>query len=266
MNTYIEIVHSAQERKDLGMKRYGLVEYPDSLHREFIMLRGSGCGWSRCTFCDYCADKDTDIQANYRLNRSVLKQVTGKHQCLQIVSSGSFSELDFQTITAIQQTVHNQKITHLILETHTMYERQLPNIRALFPGVIIDFIVGAETFDLDLRTKLNKGHGQRTVADYTQHYQWTNILFGFEEQDALTRLESDVYTALEHFKRFTICIFCDNDTAIKRDQALIDRFYNSELFQFLTTNSEARFKCEILDDCDTRAPHTIDGVGGIQYD
>lgn len=262
-NTYIEIVHSAQERKELGMKRYGLVEYADSLHREFIMLRGSGCGWARCTFCDYCADKDTDIQKNYNLNRSVLKQVTGKHKCLQIVSSGSFSELDFQTITAIQKTVIETGITYLILETHTMYEKQLPNIRALFPGVNIDFIVGAETFDLELRHKLNKGHGQRTIEDYVKHYEWTNLLFGFEEEHALERLAKDVHLALAHFKRFTICIFCDNDTPIKRDQALIDAFYDSELFTFLTTDPAARYQCEILDDCDVRAPHTIDGVGGI---
>ncbi len=266
MNTHIDIVQSAQERKEIGMKRYGILNYPDSLHREFILLRGLGCGWERCTFCDYCADKDTDAQKNYQLNKSVLANVTGQFRCLQIVSSGSFSELDFQTITAIQSTVIEKNINYLILETHTMYERQLPNIRALFPTANVEFIVGAETFDIELRYKLNKGQGNRTVEDYTKHYEWTNLLFGFEEENGLSRLEHDVTLAMKHFKRFTICMFCDNDTPIKRDPKLVDEFYKSELFSFLTTDPTARFKCEILDDCDIRAPHSTDGVGGVLMD
>lgn len=263
MSTEIKIVNSAKERKELGMKRYGVVTHKDSLHREFIMLRGSGCGWAKCTFCDYCVDKDNNIQQNYKVNREVLKKVTGVHRCLQVVSSGSFSELDFQTIAMLQDVVRDKGIKHLILETHTMYEKQLPNIRALFPGVEVSMIIGAETFDIELRKKLNKGHGSRTVEDFAKHYQWTNILFGFEEENALERLEKDVMLALDYFDRFTICIFCDNDTDVKRDNKLVDEFYNSSLFEFLRTDSASRYMCEILDDCDSRAPHDIDGVGGI---
>lgn len=263
MSTEIKIVNSAMERKELGMKRYGVAEYEDSLHREFIMLRGSGCGWAKCTFCDYCVDKDNDAQKNYSINRTVLAKVTGKHKCLQVVSSGSFSEMDFQTIAKLQDVVKEKGIKHLILETHTMYESQLSNIRSLFPGVHVAFIIGAETFEVELRNTLNKGHGERTVEDFAEHYQWTNILFGFEEENGMERLTRDVELAMEHFERFTICVFCDNDTSVKRDPKLIDEFYNSDLFKFLTTDKDARFVCEIMDDCDSRAYHDMAGVGGV---
>ena len=45
--------------------------------REILLLRGSGCKWRRCTFCDYHLDFSRDEDANFLLNQKELTKVTG---------------------------------------------------------------------------------------------------------------------------------------------------------------------------------------------
>ena len=68
------------------MTRYSVIE--DKNPREIVLLRGRGCAWKRCRFCDYHLDASRDEQANLTLNRAVLAQVTGRYGRLEAINSG----------------------------------------------------------------------------------------------------------------------------------------------------------------------------------
>ena len=46
--------------------RYSVIN--DKNPREIVLLRGSGCKWKRCAFCDYHTDFSEDENANFELN------------------------------------------------------------------------------------------------------------------------------------------------------------------------------------------------------
>ena len=63
--------------KQSELNRYSVITEKNA--REIVMLRGNGCAWKRCRFCDYHLDSSPDQKANYELNSHVLKKVTGKY-------------------------------------------------------------------------------------------------------------------------------------------------------------------------------------------
>ena len=52
------------------MVRYSVIT--DKNPREIVLLRGFGCAWKKCTFCDYHLDCSPDAAANLALNRTAL--------------------------------------------------------------------------------------------------------------------------------------------------------------------------------------------------
>ena len=81
------------------MIRYAMITEKNP--REIVMLRGNGCKWRRCRFCDYHLDYSKDEAANFALNSTQLQKVTGKYHCLEVINSGSFVDLDEQTLSLI---------------------------------------------------------------------------------------------------------------------------------------------------------------------
>ena len=74
--------------------RYSVIrqKYP----REIVMLRGSGCSWKKCTFCDYHLNFSTSTKENFSLNKKVLFKVTGCYGVLKVDNCDAFSDnLDF---------------------------------------------------------------------------------------------------------------------------------------------------------------------------
>lgn len=57
------------------MERYSVI--PAKNPREIVLLRGRGCQWRRCRFCDYHLDFSLDDKANLALNRRQLARVSG---------------------------------------------------------------------------------------------------------------------------------------------------------------------------------------------
>jgi len=92
------------------MQRYSVIT--DKNPREFVLLRGQGCRYRRCAFCDYHEDASCDEQANLAINTEALSQVTGRFGRLEIVNSGSFCELDSSTMKAIMATCVSRKNKH----------------------------------------------------------------------------------------------------------------------------------------------------------
>ena len=91
--------------------RYSVIE--DKNPREIVMLVGDGCKWRKCRFCDYHLDSSKDIQANFKINEQVLSHVTGLYHELEVINSGSFVDLDSQTIETVSYT-------HLTLPTKSI--------------------------------------------------------------------------------------------------------------------------------------------------
>ncbi|MEY8763774.1 MULTISPECIES: hypothetical protein [Clostridium] len=239
------------------LKRYGQVT--KRLPREIVLLRGSGCFWGKCIFCDYHLDQDSSAFRNYKLNTEALKKVTGKYGILQVINSGSTSELDVCTVFEIMKLCREKGIKQIIFESHVRYEDNIKLFKERFYPIELKFIVGAETFDVDYRENvLNKDIGPRKAWDF-KNFDWVNLLFGMQGQ-SLEKLESDVKLALKYFERVTVNIFCENTTKVKRDNELVEKFYNSELFKTLQTTYYNRV--EVLDDIDPRCDADLDGVGG----
>ena len=70
---------------DNKIQRYSVI--PDKNPREIVLLRGAGCKWRRCRFCDYHLDFSADETANFELNQKVLSQVTGIFHKLEVINS-----------------------------------------------------------------------------------------------------------------------------------------------------------------------------------
>ncbi|WP_446897036.1 hypothetical protein ACSVC9_08350 [Clostridium sp. LBM24168] len=239
------------------LKRYGQVT--KRLPREVILLRGSGCSWGNCIFCDYHMDQDSSALRNHELNHKVLEKVTGKYGVLQVMNSGSASELDAVTVFELIELCREKNIRQLVMESHVKYEDDIKLFREQFTPVELKFIVGAESFDIAYRENfLNKGIGNRKPWEF-KNFDWVNLLFGMEGQ-SIEKLEEDVRFALKYFERVTINIFCENTTGVKRDNELIEEFYNSRLFKILQVAYYSRV--EVLDDIDQRCNADLDGVGG----
>lgn len=101
--------------------------------REIVLLRGKGCVYRKCPFCDYHLDSCSDEAANYALNRNVLKQVTGEFGDLEVINSGSVFELDSRTLEYIRVTCLEKKISTIHFESHYLYREKIPALRRWRP-------------------------------------------------------------------------------------------------------------------------------------
>ena len=217
------------------MNRYSKIT--EKFPREFVLLQGTGCKWRQCTFCDYHTDVSDDP---FEVNRQVLEQVTGEYGVLDVINSGSALELDDQTIALIQRIVQEKKIHTLWFEAHWMYRHRLEEFRlrilSLFPTPCsllpapysllptIKFRCGVETFDPKLRKRWNKGVPESVTAEEVARYFQGVCLLCCTEGETRERIVRDIELARKHFEYFSVNVFCNNTTKIKRDQALVDWF------------------------------------------
>ena len=189
--------------------------------REFVLLQGTGCCWKRCAFCDYHADVSTNP---FEVNRPVLERVTGVYGVLDVINSGSGIELDEQTITELKRVVEEKKIHTLWFEMHYMYRFRLEEFAKQFPATQVKFRCGIETFDPVLRQRWNKGVppsvGPQDVARY---FQGVCLLCG-TQGESKERILKDIAEAKKYFEYFSINLFCDNTTTVKRDEQLVAWF------------------------------------------
>ena len=219
--------------------------------REFVLLQGTGCRWRRCEFCDYHSDVSDDP---FEVNRAVLEQVTGEYGVLDVINSGSAFELDDRTIEMLRCIIVEKKIHTLWCEMHWMYRNRLEefrlkithfardfysarhneqalsalanrkNIQITDNGVQVKFRCGIETFDPELRKRWNKGVPECVTAEEVARYFQGVCLLCCTEGETRERIVRDIELAREHFEYFSVNVFCNNTTKIKRDQALVDWF------------------------------------------
>ena len=199
---------------------------PDKNPREIVMLRGTGCRWKRCTFCDYHLDRSDDTAANFALNREVLSHVTGLHHHLEVINSGSFSDLDPATMDEIERVCRDKDIRILHFECHWIHRQDVPALRARFAaaGVTVKVKTGVETFDRDFRENvLHKGIGESDPAKIAEPFDECCLLFGLtgQSEDSMRR---DIETGLRYFERVCVNLMTPNTTPIRPDRAVLDTF------------------------------------------
>ena len=201
------------------MERYALIH--SVLPREFVLLQGTGCRWKRCTFCDYHGDVSTDP---FAVNKEVLSQVQGVYGVLDVINSGSAMELDEQTVEMIKKVVKEKKIHTLWFEAHYMYKNQLARFAEQFEGVKVKFRCGVESFDGRLRERWKKGIAASvTVEEVAQYFQGVCLLC-CTEGDSKQRILRDIALAEQYFEYASVNVFCENTTAVKRDDELAKWF------------------------------------------
>ncbi|MBR4998193.1 MAG: hypothetical protein IKY84_10100 [Bacteroidaceae bacterium] len=158
------------------------------------------------------------------MNRPVLEQVTGVYGVLDVINSGSALELDAQTVELIRRVVRERNIHTLWFEAHYMYRHRLAQFASLFEGVEVKFRCGIETFDGTLRSQWKKGvPAEVTTVDVARYFQGVCLLC-CTEGETRERILTDIDAARKHFEYFSINLFCNNGTSLRRDEALASWF------------------------------------------
>lgn len=201
------------------MERYALIH--TVLPREFVLLQGMGCRWKRCIFCDYHGDVSSEP---FAVNKEVLAQVQGVYGVLDVINSGSAMELDTQTLEMIKEVVKAKKIHTLWFEAHYIYKNQLAKFAEQFDGVEVKFRCGVESFDGKLREQWKKGIAASVTAEDVAKYFQGVCLLCCTEGDNKSRILSDIALAEQYFEYASVNIFCENTTAVKRDEELAKWF------------------------------------------
>ena len=206
------------------MQRYSVIE--EKNQREIVLLRGRGCRYRRCAFCDYHEDASADEAANLEINRAVLSQVTGRFGVLEVINSGSFCELDDSTIELIADTRKKKSIKKVHFECHWLYRNHIPELRERFAreGVAVVMKTGVETFDADYREQvMKKGIRERNPEILSQGFDECCLLFGLPGQ-TVDSMKKDIETGLGYFKRVCVNIMVENSAPLKPDDAVRHQF------------------------------------------
>lgn len=206
-----------------------LIRYNRITHknpREIVLLRGSGCKWRRCKFCDYHLDFNLNPIENLQLNMDVLDKVTGKYNQLEVINSGSFSDLDENTITYIGLICKRKNIHTLYFECHWKDRANILEIRKRFSdqGTQVKIKGGVETFDAKYREAIfDKGIDTDAPEEIAKYYDEVCLLFGTSGQTE-DSMKADIETGLKYFQRICINIMVQNTTRLKPDSEVISIF------------------------------------------
>lgn len=201
------------------MDRYSVIT--TKMPREFILLQGTGCRWRKCTFCDYHEDVSTNP---FEINRNVLQQVTGEFGVLDVINSGSAIEMDEETLSLLQTVIKEKQIHTVWFEMHYMYRHKLADFAKLFAPASVKFRCGVETFDPDLREKWNKGIRKEVTADDVARYFQGVCLLCCTKGETKEHIITDIDLAKKHFEYLSVNLFCNNHTAMQRDEELANWF------------------------------------------
>ncbi|MBD5543810.1 MAG: radical SAM protein [Lachnospiraceae bacterium] len=239
-------------KMDFEPNRYSIIEEKNP--REIVMLRGKGCAWRRCRFCDYHLDSSPDEAANFALNREQLFKVTGIHHKLEVINSGSFVDLDEPTLALIEEVCQSHEIWEVHFECHWCHREEIPDFRARFAkkGITLKIKIGVETFDSLFRESyLDKGIDTDNPEEIAAYFDEVCLLQGIPGQ-TVESMDRDIQTGLAYFERVCINIMQENRKPIKPDPDVIAAF-TRELYPKYESNKRIDILME----------NTAFGVGGV---
>lgn len=234
------------------MQRYSVIKEKNK--REIVLLRGSGCKWRRCRFCDYHLDYSNDEEANFNLNKVEIDKVTGIYQKLEVINSGSFVDLDEKTMKLLKETCKSWQIKEIHFECHWNHREKVKEIREQFAkiGVYVKVKIGVETFDSLFRESyLDKGINTDVPEEIARYFDEVCLLFGIPGQTKES-MQYDIDTGLKYFDRICINIMQENGRPIKPDRKVIQLFIEEIYPSYIKDN-----RVDIL------MENTAFGVGGV---
>lgn len=203
------------------MERYGVIN--EKRKREIVLLRGRGCVYKKCAFCDYYFDSGKDSD-NFIINKEALDKVKGIYGDLEVINSGSVFELDGDTLAYIKRICADKNINTLHFEAHYLYRGRLEEIKKFFSGISVKFKLGVETFDYHMREDvLKKGIPEKDAKIIAKGFDEANLLFGIKGQ-SVESMESDMRIALDNFQRVCVNIMCKNTSDILPDNEVVSLF------------------------------------------
>ena len=194
--------------------------------REIVLLRGSGCVWRSCRFCDYHLDFSSDQNENFEINRVELEKITGKFGRLEVINSGSFVDLDSWTMEKISQSCIDKAIRQIHFESHWMHRSEIKALRRSFReiGVDVKMKIGVETFDVDFRENvLLKGMGEVLPTEIAEYFDECCLLFGITGQTEAS-MRKDIETGFRYFERVCVNIMQENTAPLKPDREIVSLF------------------------------------------
>lgn len=204
------------------MERYSKITVKNP--REIVLLRGRGCAYEKCSFCDYHLDRSADSEENLKLNSQVLASVTGEFGDLEVINSGSVFELGEQVLELIRTSCRQKRISVIHFESHYMYRSKISKLREFFLGFNLKMKLGLETFDYDLRENvLHKGIPDVSPEQISSCFDEANLLFGIDGQ-SVDSMRRDIRLGLDNFERLCVNIMCKNSTSIKPAREVIADF------------------------------------------
>ncbi len=215
------------------MNRYSVIREKNP--REIVLLRGSGCRYRRCAFCDYHLDACPDEAANIALARAEMSKVTGEFHHLEVINSGSFPELGDTILNDLITLCKEKQIHTLHFECHYLYRHQIPKWRERFAsvGTKLKIKIGMESFDYDYRENvLNKGIKEPSPAVIAEMFDECCLLFGLSGQTKEGMI-SDIDTGLRYFERVCVNVFVENQTGIKPDAEVIRIFAQNVMPRYI---------------------------------
>ena len=216
------------------MERYSKIYVKQK--REIVLLRGRGCVYKKCAFCDYYTDSSADCKANYAINSAALSRVDGEFKELEVINSGSVFELDADTLALIGRVCAEKDIRTLHFEAHYLYRDRIPELRRYFADIDLKMKLGLETFDYDFREGvLKKGISERDPKAISRDFDEANFLFGITGQ-TLESMRNDIKLGLDNFERICVNIMCENTTAVRPDADVIKTFMR-ELYPIYKDNA-----------------------------
>lgn len=210
--------------EEFNPERYSVIE--DKNPREIVMLRGSGCKWKRCRFCDYHLDASADEAANFALNKAELEKITGIYKKLEVINSGSFCDLDENTVAKIIEVCETKAISEVHFECHWIHRKEVKSFRERFAahGITLKIKIGIETFDKHMRQDiLCKGMPENDPEVIASYFDEACFLFGLTGQTEAS-MRNDIETGLQHFERICLNIMVENTTDVKPDVQVIQVF------------------------------------------
>ena len=192
------------------------------------MLRGSGCRYLRCRFCDYHLDSSRNEEENYKINKEALSKVNGIYHSLEVINSGSFLELDEKTMEEIRRVCKEKQISQLRFEVHWMYHKHVQKWKDYFKKQGITLKIKWVWRHLMIRSEeksLTK-EWKALCRKRSQEWQMKSVwLFGISGQTAES-MQKDIETGLKYFERICINIMVENTTPIRPDQEVIRLLWN----------------------------------------
>lgn len=211
--------------------------------REFILLQGTGCFWKKCRFCDYYEDVSENP---FAVNKPVIEKLTGEFGVVEIINSGSPMEMDKMTLDLIAKKADEIGARELWFEVHWAYKNKLDEFASKFKNQKVKFRTGTETFNPKLRTFWNKGIPENvTPEEIAKYFSSTNILVGLEGQ-TLDDIKNDIEIAEKYFERYMVNVFVENDSEMKPDFELINRFLN-EIYPTIKDRNNAEISINNTD-------------------